>query len=69
MSGTNADVEFSNKHYVYKGLALASTGGESLLYAANFSKARIDVFDDHFRRVKLPHAFKDAAIPRRLCSV
>src|SRR5947209_6607965 len=63
VSGTNADVEFSNKHYVYKGLALASTDGESLLYAANFSKARIDVFDGHFRRVKLPHAFKDVQIP------
>ena len=63
VSGTNASVEFSNKHYVYKGLALASTNGESLLYAANFSKARIDVFDGHFRRIKLPHAFKDAQIP------
>jgi uncharacterized protein (TIGR03118 family) len=63
VSGTNADVEFSNKHYVYKGLALATTNGESLLYAANFSKARIDVFDDHFRRVVLPHAFKDKQIP------
>jgi uncharacterized protein (TIGR03118 family) len=63
VSGTNADVEFSNKHYVYKGLALATTNGESLLYAANFSKARIDVFDSHFRRVNLPHAFKDAQIP------
>jgi uncharacterized protein (TIGR03118 family) len=63
VSGTTADVEFSNKHYVYKGLALGSTEGESLLYAANFSKARIDVFDDHFRRVKLQHAFKDAQIP------
>jgi len=63
VSGTNAGVEFSNKHYVYKGLALASTDGESLLYAANFSKARIDVFDDHFRLVKLPRAFKDAQIP------
>jgi uncharacterized protein (TIGR03118 family) len=63
VSGTNADVEFSNKHFVYKGLALASNKGESLLYAANFSKARIDVFDGHFRRVRLPHAFKDAQIP------
>jgi uncharacterized protein (TIGR03118 family) len=63
VSGTNASVEFSNKHDVYKGLALASTNGESLLYAANFSKARIDVFDAHFRRIRLPHAFKDAQIP------
>jgi uncharacterized protein (TIGR03118 family) len=63
VSGTNADVEFSNKHYVYKGLALASLDDESFLYAANFSKARIDVFDDHFRRVIFPHAFKDKQIP------
>jgi uncharacterized protein (TIGR03118 family) len=63
VSGTNADVEFSNEHSVYKGLALASTNGESRLYAANFSKGRIDVFNGHFRRVRLPHAFKDAQIP------
>jgi uncharacterized protein (TIGR03118 family) len=64
VSGTNADVEFSNKHYVYKGLALASVGDESFLYAANFSKARIDVFDDHFKRVHFPHAFNDPQIPK-----
>jgi uncharacterized protein (TIGR03118 family) len=63
VSGTNADVEFANKHYVYKGLALASVDGDSFLYAANFSKARIDVFNDHFKRIKFRHAFKDAAIP------
>ena len=63
VSGTNADVEFANKHNVYKGLALASVGDNSFLYAANFSKARIDVFDDHFDRVKFRDAFKDAAIP------
>jgi uncharacterized protein (TIGR03118 family) len=63
VSGTNADVEFSNKHNVYKGLALASVDDESFLYAANFSKARIDVFDDHFRRVIFRHAFRDSQIP------
>ena len=64
VSGTNADVAFSNKHYVYKSLALASVGNESFLYAANFSKARIDVFDSHFRRVIFPQAFKDKQIPK-----
>ena len=63
VSGTNAQVEFSKKHYVYKGLALASLDGESFLYAANFSKARIDVFNGRFRRVMFPHAFKDKQIP------
>lgn len=63
VSGTNAQVEFTNKHAVYKGLALASVDGDSFLYAANFSKARIDVFDDHFRRVKFRGGFKDSQIP------
>ena len=69
VSGTNADVEFSKKHYVYKGLALASLDGESFLYAANFSKARIDVFDDHFRRVDIPARVQGQADTGGLCSV
>jgi uncharacterized protein (TIGR03118 family) len=63
VSGTNAQVEFANKRFVYKGLALASVDDDSFLYAANFSKARIDVFDDHFRRVKFRGGFKDRQIP------
>lgn len=63
VSGTTADVEFANKHAVYKGLALASVGDDSFLYAANFSRARIDVFNDHFKRVGFHGGFKDSQIP------
>ncbi|MGZ4288183.1 MAG: TIGR03118 family protein [Solirubrobacteraceae bacterium] len=63
VSGTNAQVEFANKRSVYKGLALASVGRHSFLYAANFSKARIDVFNGRFRRVRFPGGFKDRRIP------
>ena len=54
VSGTTAQVEFANERSVYKGLALASVGSRSFLYAANFSKARIDVFNGRFKRVKFP---------------
>ena len=63
VSGTNAQVEFANKRSIYKGLALASIGRRSFLYAANFSKARIDVFNGRFKRVRFPGAFKDRRIP------
>ena len=64
VSGTNAQVEFANTRSVYKGLALASVGSHSFLYAANFSKARIDVFNHRFKRVKFPRGFKDRQIPQ-----
>ncbi len=63
VSGTTAQAVFANNRFVYKGLALASVGGDSFLYAANFSRARIDVFNDHFKRVRFPGAFKDSQIP------
>ncbi len=63
VSGTTATTEFANKRYVYKGLALASVGDDSFLYAANFSKARIDVFNDHFNRVRFRSGFRDSRIP------
>ena len=49
---------------VYKGLALASNGGENLLYAANFRKGTVDVFDTAFAAENLgKHAFTDRHIP------
>jgi uncharacterized protein (TIGR03118 family) len=37
----------------YKGLTSAFINGKSYLYAANFSKGRVDVYDNAFRPVKL----------------
>src|SRR5512135_13773 len=53
--GTNAVrvVDNSATGAVYKGLALASTGGNSYLYATNFRAGTIDVFDSSFHQVTL----------------
>jgi uncharacterized protein (TIGR03118 family) len=40
----------------YTGLTSAFINGKSYLYAANFTKGRVDVYDNAFHRVKLPHA-------------
>jgi uncharacterized protein (TIGR03118 family) len=49
---------------VYKGLALSAGGKGSLLYAADFHNARIDVFDGSFKPVALATgAFTDPGIP------
>lgn len=49
---------------VYKGLALSAGGTGSLLYAADFRNARIDVFDSSFKPVALQMgAFFDPNLP------
>jgi uncharacterized protein (TIGR03118 family) len=63
VSGTKAQIEFTSKESVYKGLALASVDGAHFLYAANFHEGRIDVFNAHFKKVALSGGFKDSQIP------
>jgi len=48
---------------VYKGLAMARNDGNNFLYVTNFGKAKIDVFDKHFKPVT-GMAFKDPNLPR-----
>ena len=49
---------------VYTGIALGAGGTGQLLYAANFSNARVDVFDSTFAPVTLAaDAFTDAKLP------
>jgi uncharacterized protein (TIGR03118 family) len=48
---------------VYTGLALVSNYSKSYLYAANFSKGRIDVFDKDFKHVK-GMKFTDPDLPQ-----
>lgn len=51
---------------IYKGLALATVGTASYLYAANFHTGGIDVFDSSFHRVLFPAgAFSDPNLPFR----
>ena len=48
---------------VYKGLAIDSASAGTLLYAANFRFATVDVFDSRFQPVKLAGSFSDPGIP------
>jgi uncharacterized protein (TIGR03118 family) len=61
-SGTNAQIvaDRSGAHAVYKGLALASNGGQNFLYATDFHNARIDQFDATFHLV---NSFTDSSVP------
>jgi uncharacterized protein (TIGR03118 family) len=61
VSGTEAQVEGSVRHAVYKGLALASVGTSNFLYATNFHSGRIDVFDGDFNPVR----FHSGPFPRK----
>ena len=46
---------------VYKGLALASSGGANFLYAADFKTGKIDVWDKNFTPVNM--SFSDPNLP------
>jgi uncharacterized protein (TIGR03118 family) len=48
---------------VYRGLALGSSDGRNLLYAANFRAGRVEVFDAAFNPVNLAGPFADPTLP------
>jgi uncharacterized protein (TIGR03118 family) len=57
-------VDNSSAGAVYKGLALATdSAGLSFLYAADFGRGEIDVFDQDYRPVARPDAFRDPGLP------
>jgi uncharacterized protein (TIGR03118 family) len=66
-TGTTAQIVVNNSgsgNAVYKGIALASSGGANYLYVANFRNGSVDAFDANFA----PHsfgsgAFQDSSIP------
>jgi uncharacterized protein (TIGR03118 family) len=61
---TQAQTVATTPGAIYKGLAIAATRKHgTLLYAADFHGAKIDVFDDTFRPVTLPDSFVDRALP------
>jgi uncharacterized protein (TIGR03118 family) len=63
---TNAVLRVDNSatQAVYKGVTLAKAGGKSLLIAADFHNAKIDVFDDQYKPVTKQHpAFVDPCLP------
>jgi uncharacterized protein (TIGR03118 family) len=47
----------------YTGLTSAMVSGKLYLYAANFTKDRVDVFDSLFHLVKAPGEFNDTSLP------
>ncbi len=64
-SGTAATVAVNNSaaNTVYKGLAMASSGGKNYLYATDFHNGKIDVFDANFAHAVLAGSFSDGSIP------
>ena len=62
-AGTQAVTEATTPGAVYKGLAIARKGGTTLLFAANFHAATIDVFNDAWAPVTVPGRFVDPNLP------
>jgi uncharacterized protein (TIGR03118 family) len=60
---STAQVEFSSKTAVYKGLAIASAEDHTYLYASNFHDGTVDVFNSKFHKVHLEGDFQDPGIP------
>ena len=50
---------------IFKGLAMTMWNGKPYLYAADFHRGRIRVFDSTFKPVDLDHAFVDPHLPDR----
>ena len=63
--GTTAELgaDQSGTGAVYKGLALAASGGNSYLYATDFHNGNVSVFDSTFTKVTLTGNFTDPGIP------
>ena len=61
---STGQVEFSSRTAVYKGLAIASNGRGTFLFASNFHDGRVDVFNSRFHRVRMPGNFRDPTLPR-----
>jgi uncharacterized protein (TIGR03118 family) len=65
VDSTNAIIGVTNPGAIYTGLAIATVRhGESLLYAADFAKGTIDVYNESFQSVTtLPGNFTDPELP------
>lgn len=60
ISGASASIQVTTPGAVYTGLAIAGTGANALLFAANSAGAgSIDVFNSSFTKVTVPGAFVD----------
>lgn len=61
---TQAFVVASHAKSIYKGLAIASWHGADYLYATDFHRGRIDVYDSSFQRKHWEGAFRDRRLPK-----
>jgi uncharacterized protein (TIGR03118 family) len=48
---------------VYKGVAIATSGGNTYLYAANFRSGRVEVYDTNYKPVALTRLITDFTLP------
>jgi len=65
VNGTStAQVKFSSKTAVFKGLTMASTRFGTFLYATDFHNGRVDVFNSRFHLVHLAGHFRDRFLPK-----
>jgi uncharacterized protein (TIGR03118 family) len=62
-NGASSVVEFSSRTAVYKGLAIAAAKGGTFLYATNFHDRTVDVFNSHYKLVRLAGNFRDPKLP------
>ena len=63
VTSTQAFVVADHARSIYKGLAIATWKGADYLYAADFHRGKIDVFDSTFTRKHWSHAFVDPKLP------
>ncbi len=63
VTSTQAFVVADHSRAIYKGLAIATWNGADYLYATDFHRGRIDVFDSTFNRQHWEHAFRDRHLP------
>ncbi|AKU93673.1 hypothetical protein AKJ09_00337 [Labilithrix luteola] len=57
-------VDNSGNNAVYKGVTIASSGGQPRIYATNFHANKVEVFDEGYKQVNLAQdAFTDSTIP------
>ena len=61
---TQAFVVASHAKSIYKGLAIASWNGADYLYATDFHRGRVDVYDSSFKRKHWDGAFRDPHLPK-----
>jgi uncharacterized protein (TIGR03118 family) len=60
----NSNTPIVGNGAVYKGLAIATALGKTLLYVTNFRAGTVEMYDASFHPVTLPGAFTDPKLPR-----